>query len=113
MSGTTGGLSRENLPLSDEKTIQELGLSKSSDSFTKEQSLKLSVDASPLLVRVNLGHSLPRSRSVQVESSFCSSSGGFNGPQEELIDIQTSYNCSVYCLKHLIWKQMPSFPISD
>lgn len=107
-SGTTGGLSRETHSLSDEKTLLDLGLSRATN-----RDLKLTIEGAPLVVRVNLAHSLPRSKSVQVDTSVCSSSGGFNGQHDETIEIQTYSTCSVYCLKHLIWKQMPGFPTSD
>jgi len=81
-SGTTGGLSRETHSLSDEKTLLDLGLSRATI-----RDLKLSIEGAPLVVRVNLAHSLPRSKSLQVDTSVCSSSGGFNGPHDETIEI--------------------------
>ncbi len=48
------------------------------------------------------------------DTSVCSSGGNNLGVNvEEIVDIQTFQTCSIYSLKKLIWKQVPSIPIGD
>ncbi len=54
ISGTTGGQPRDGGILSDEKTLYDLGCLQYGTDIT----MKLSVDTNPIIIRVNLNHSL-------------------------------------------------------
>jgi len=98
----------ESLILSDEKQLADYGLlSDDQPQHGALDTLVLHVSANPILVRVNLSHSLQKHGGVQKQPVDTGS-----GQSAEELEIQTFPNCSVFCLKVLVSSRAAS-PVCD
>jgi hypothetical protein len=98
--GPRGG---ESSPIGDEKTIGEFL------SGSEPVVFKLTYDTNPIIIRINLSHSLhqpkPSGSGAGHHKGFFETSGYSSvAPNsssfiEDVIEVQTHSTCSVYCLK--------------
>ena len=80
--------------LTDEKTLK----SQIPGTEHGQLSLRLTIDSNPIMIRVNLNHSMhePKHSGASKQQDVSAF--------EDTLEVQTFSTCSIHCLKYMIWR---------